>query len=150
MPLSLPNAGVIAAPVKHSATVSHQGSWVLATLVPGLRLAGYYQQLLGSLLLSLVLQGSLLASQVPHLCRSAATQMIQVTKSTAYNAIQLFVRAAWTLWDSPRGRRLRKKIEFEFFTLILGGGNGICLVLFWPGWGILAVTALVISLCCAR
>ncbi|KAH8809043.1 hypothetical protein F5884DRAFT_391591 [Xylogone sp. PMI_703] len=29
---------------------------------------------------------------------------------------------------------LRKKIAYEVWTTLLGGGNGLILVIFWPGW----------------
>lgn len=50
---------------------------------------------------------------------------------------------AWAAWDSRPGRRLRKKLEFELFVLILGCGNGFCLVVFWPGWVLIGLAYLV-------
>lgn len=41
------------------------------------------------------------------------------------------------IWETRSVRRLRKKLVFEFFTLILGFGNPLCLMLFWPGWWVL-------------
>lgn len=42
------------------------------------------------------------------------------------------------LWSFGRSWKalepLRKKLAFEFFTTILGSGNQLILVLFWPGW----------------
>jgi len=32
---------------------------------------------------------------------------------------------------------LRKKLWFEFMVFALGGGNGLILMLFWPGWIVL-------------
>ncbi|KAH9889610.1 hypothetical protein F4778DRAFT_384075 [Xylariomycetidae sp. FL2044] len=54
------------------------------------------------------------------------------------------VRAAW---NSQRTRRLRKKLEYEFFTLILGSvGNNLCLLLFWPGWYIIVLSGIVVRM----
>lgn len=50
---------------------------------------------------------------------------------------------AWAAWDSRPGRRLRRKLEFELFVLILGCGNGFCLVVFWPGWVLVGLAYLV-------
>lgn len=30
--------------------------------------------------------------------------------------------------------RLRHKLYFEVVVFVLGGGNGVFLLLFWPGW----------------
>jgi hypothetical protein len=50
---------------------------------------------------------------------------------------------------SKRIRKLRKKLVFEFMTLILGsGGNNMCLLLFWPGWWLIAIVVMAILLYC--
>ena len=47
--------------------------------------------------------------------------------------------ACGAVWNSRRIRRLRKRIEFEFFVLILSpSGNNLLLLLFWPGWLLIA------------
>lgn len=41
-------------------------------------------------------------------------------------------------WAAGKGWKalapLRKKLEYEFFVFVLGGGKGIILFVFWPGW----------------
>lgn len=53
-----------------------------------------------------------------------------------------------SIWDTPTTRRLRQKIVFEFMTFILGAGNNIFLVIFWPGSLLLGATALTIQWVC--
>lgn len=43
-------------------------------------------------------------------------------------------------WESPVVKRLRRRFFHEFATFILGGGNALILMLFWPGWWVLAGT----------
>ncbi|KAI0867306.1 hypothetical protein GGS24DRAFT_322422 [Hypoxylon argillaceum] len=148
MPLPLPAAtgAIIAAQTKHPATATRRESRGLAAPMSALRLTGHCRQLLSRVILSLLLQVSILASGLLHLSQSASIQTFHATIRTAHHSIRVSKQATWALWDGPHGRRLRKKIEFEFFTLILGsGGNNLCLVIFWPGWGVLAFTAFMFS-----
>ena len=43
-------------------------------------------------------------------------------------------RVAVGAWDAGSTRVLRKKLFYELAVFILGSGNGLILVLFWPGW----------------
>ncbi|KAI0529937.1 hypothetical protein GGR58DRAFT_518855 [Xylaria digitata] len=149
MSIFLPTGAIIAAPTNDPATISRAGARVFAIPVSTLRLAGYCQQLLSSALLSLLIQVSLWASILLGLGQSTFMKIFRATKTTAYRSGRLSRKAAWALWDSARMRQLRKKIEFEFFTLILGaGGSNLCLVIFWPGWGILGLAAFILSAWC--
>lgn len=67
-------------------------------------------------------------------CNIAALQTFLVTKELATMSVAALSKLAWGAWNSKQSRRLRKKLEFEFFVLILGSGNGIILMVFWPGW----------------
>ncbi|KAI3330775.1 hypothetical protein F4824DRAFT_323886 [Ustulina deusta] len=138
MSVSLPTGAVVAAPTKVPATLCRYGSRIVAILASALRLASHCQQLLSRVLLSLCLRAALLASGLLGLSQS----VVQTCQATT----RLSRQATWMLWDSTHTRRLRKKIEFEFFTLILGaGGNNLCLVIFWPGWGVLGLAVLALS-----
>jgi len=53
----------------------------------------------------------------------------------------------WSAWDSKPVRRLRKKVEFEFFVLLLGCGNTLFLMVFWPGWIPLGCLGWAVSKC---
>ncbi|KAF3767239.1 hypothetical protein M406DRAFT_20117, partial [Cryphonectria parasitica EP155] len=67
-------------------------------------------------------------------CNVAALQTFLVTRTIAMASVTALYKAAGSVWESKAARRLRKKLEFEFFVLILGCGNGFCLMIFWPGW----------------
>lgn len=67
-------------------------------------------------------------------CNVAALHTFLVIKEIATMSVTALSKIAWAAWNSKQGRRLRKKLEFEFFVLILGSGNGLILVVFWPGW----------------
>lgn len=41
-------------------------------------------------------------------------------------------RAVAVMWKATE--KGRERLFFEFMVFILGCGNGLCLVLFWPGW----------------
>lgn len=67
-------------------------------------------------------------------CNVLALQALLLTKTLIAQSAIALGRLAWSAWDSKQGRRLRKKLEFEFFVLILGCGNGFACMVFWPGW----------------
>lgn len=69
----------------------------------------------------------------------AALQIYLIAKDLAARTASVLGDVAWTAWNSGQGRRLRKKLEFEFFVLILGCGNSLCLAVFWPGWFIVGL-----------
>lgn len=144
MALSLPTAARSTATDarKNYATLSRQAPRPLTTLEPVLHFADHYQQLLSKALSPISHYGSRCALGSFGLMLSLLVRTIQVIGSLLYYSIHLSRQAVWALWDGKHGRRLRKKIEFEVFTLILGGGNNLCLVLFWPGWCILGFSGL--------
>lgn len=39
---------------------------------------------------------------------------------------------------------LRRRLFFEFMVFVLGGGNGLILLLLWPGWWIIGIILLVL------
>ncbi len=48
------------------------------------------------------------------------------------NLYWVSIKAFWYLWDVTE--RPRRKVAFEFAVFLLGGGNGLVLLAFWPGW----------------
>lgn len=72
----------------------------------------------------------------------AALQTYLVTRDLTMRSAAALSRVASTAWNSRPVRRLQKKVEFEFFVLILGCGNNFCLVVFWPGWILIAMVYL--------
>ncbi|KAI0508713.1 hypothetical protein F5B22DRAFT_389013 [Xylaria bambusicola] len=146
MSVSLPAGAIVAVPTKIPIDISPYGSRIFTTLMSALGLASYFQQIFGRVLWSLSLQVALLASGVLGFSLFVSMQTCQATGLVVYHAIKLFEQAIRRLWDSAQIRRLRKKIEFEFFTLILGaGGNNLCLIVFWPGWAIIGLAIFAFS-----
>lgn len=93
-----------------------------------LTLADHFFRINHALLTHLVFGGSV-----------AALQIYLTAKDLATRSASVLGEVVWTAWNSSQGRRLRKKLEFEFFVLILGCGNSLCLAVFWPGWFIIGL-----------
>lgn len=115
------------------------GSDVISNLGPLLSLALRFQQMLSTATLVLFIRtifaARLVATALFLTSRLAALQALIVSRTLTMTTASLTTRLCNTIWDSKRSRRLRKKLEFELFTLILGpGGNALLLLLFWPGW----------------
>lgn len=76
-------------------------------------------------------------------CNVLALQTLLLARAMIVKSAFALRTLARSAWDSKQGRRLRKKVEFEFFVLILGCGNGFALILFWPGWAFVGLAYLV-------
>lgn len=57
-------------------------------------------------------------------------------------------QAIWRTWTSKKVVALRDATFNSFATWILGSGNGLILMLFWPGWWCLAGTTCAIWIFC--
>jgi len=55
-------------------------------------------------------------------------------------AATMSTQVVYGTWESPVVKGLRRRIFHEFAMFILGGGNALILMLFWPGWWVLAGT----------
>jgi len=64
---------------------------------------------------------------------------LAISKSSLVRVTVAIARGAWLAWDSKAMRRLKGKLAFEFFTLMLTTGHHICVVLLWPGWWLFAI-----------
>ncbi|KAI1172650.1 hypothetical protein F4777DRAFT_494334 [Nemania sp. FL0916] len=148
MPLPLPTAtgAIIAVSDTNLAAVFGRVSQLFTTFLSVLHIARQYERLFSTALLSLLLQTSFLASGLLPMVQYAAVRAFQATGALVYHSTLLSRHVMRLLWNNTHAKRLRKKIEFEFFTLILGaGGNNLFLVIFWPGWGVLALGAMMLS-----
>ncbi|KAI1373309.1 hypothetical protein F4677DRAFT_448640 [Hypoxylon crocopeplum] len=127
---------IIAAPTRDPRGAIQQSSGVPIVLAPALVAIFQCQQLLGKVSLFLCLRAQWLALQILCAGQLVANQVYVSSGSFWYHAVAL----ARAVWRTRTIRHLRKKIEFEFFALMLGSsGNGLCLVLFWPGWWVLGL-----------
>jgi hypothetical protein len=74
--------------------------------------------------------------------RVFAFQAYMATKLGAFHAYIASAKALAQLYRSKTIRVLRKKLFFEFAVFILGGyGNGLFLLIFWPGWLVIGGTS---------
>ncbi|OAA46117.1 hypothetical protein NOR_02870 [Metarhizium rileyi] len=60
------------------------------------------------------------------------------TKFGAFHGFNMSAKALADFWDAKSTRMLRRKLFYEFAVFILGSGNPIILLLFWPGWLLVA------------
>jgi hypothetical protein len=83
---------------------------------------------------------------MPHLLRLPygnpilGVQPFLALRFLAVRMACLTMRLSWDIWNSKPIKQLKKKLVMEFFTLVLGpSGNAIVLLIFWPGWLVLAI-----------
>lgn len=131
---------ILAAPTTNPAAVAlPQSSDLISNLGPLLNLALQFHQTLSSATLVFFIRTYLTARLVGTALfltsRLAALQALIISRALTISTTSVARWIAWTIWNCKKCRRLRKKLEFEFFALVLGpGGNALFLVLFWPGW----------------
>ncbi|KAI1495429.1 hypothetical protein F5X99DRAFT_148188 [Biscogniauxia marginata] len=139
------------APTKEFAVVTQHSPKIITILGPAVELALRCQRFLTAFLLFFlripyVVWHCLFISQI------SIAQFFHIPPGWTLSAISaLHKRLGFVAWDKKRIRRLRKKLEFEFFTLILSsGGNYLFLVIFWPGWWILGIFGMILWKCACR
>lgn len=135
--MDLSRMDFIAAPTKDPRATIQQGSNVVATILnPVIVAALECQRLVGAAALFLCIRGRWLALHMLCTSQIVASQAY-VSSRFVWQHLRLIQRV---IWEARAVRRLRKKIAFEFITLMLGsGGNSLCLVIFWPGWWVLGL-----------
>lgn len=121
-------------------TTSQNAKPILALLSPAisnsLYLAAILQQLLSTTTIFLLFRTYLLSLFL--LQKSYHASQVLLIRSL-YASSLLCKTASWTskrgmraLWKTTEGTR--KKLFREFMIFILGGGNQLILIVFWPGW----------------
>ncbi|KAI0596783.1 hypothetical protein F4775DRAFT_278607 [Biscogniauxia sp. FL1348] len=143
--MGLPKIAIMASRSKEPAAATQQSSDIITVLGPAVELVLRGRQYLGATSILLLFQipyyvlGYLLASQI------VASQLILASIRLLSTISASLKRIGSAAWNAKSTRRFRKKLEFEFFTLILSsGGNCLCLMMFWPGWWILGITGLIL------
>ncbi|KAK3943228.1 hypothetical protein QBC46DRAFT_43349 [Diplogelasinospora grovesii] len=125
---------ILAAPTTDPSVALRQRSDLISVLGPLVGLAPQFRHLLTLITTFLFIHTYFAASIV-------ATALSQASLCVLFKTAGLTKRVSWTIWNAKATKRLRKKLEFEFFVLILGpGGNALCLMVFWPGWLIIGAT----------
>jgi hypothetical protein len=116
-------------------------STVQSVLAPAFANVIHIQRLLSSVSVSLLLHAWVAARLTMWAGRLCVVQAWLATSL----GLNLSGRAAAGAWSSHYMKAIRKRAERDFACFILGSGNGIFLMLFWPGWWILGGTALAVS-----
>lgn len=116
---------------------------------PIIEYASQCLQLLSSLLIFTAAKSRIIVAQLACSGFFVAQQTVMASRSVLANTAQLSQNATLAVWESSQVRRLRKKLELEFFTFILGCGNVLCVMMFWPGWWLLALAVIVTCYTCA-
>lgn len=105
-------------------------------LAPALAYLLHLQRLLRSVSVFLCLQAYLLASTTLYASAIVGRHTYWATRVGTTMSGQL----VYGTWDSGVVKALRRRVFDEFADFILGSGNTVILMLFWPGWWVLAGT----------
>ncbi|KAH8891793.1 hypothetical protein GQ53DRAFT_781547 [Thozetella sp. PMI_491] len=137
---------ILAASTSEPSVALRQRSDLLSIFGPLVRVAPRFQQAVSSAVYLAIVRSYLVASILTASLLVASkftiTNTLRLASFLAAHSLALAKFVSWKVWDSKSCRRLRKKVQFEFFVLILGpGGNALILMLFWPGW-IVAIAAI--------
>jgi hypothetical protein len=112
-------------------------------LTHSLYLATNFQRLLGTTALfvmfrayylsTILLRQSFYATQLLLLQSYYASALLS---KHVFSTTKQTLKAGWKV-----AKPLREKLFFEFMVFVLGGGNGMLLVIFWPGWIVVGCVA---------
>ncbi|KAG8673353.1 hypothetical protein FPOAC2_06796 [Fusarium poae] len=109
---------------------------------PSLQIALRFQSLVGSISIFLCLRVCYVASitfaSVLYASKTVTFKAFVAAKFSAFHSFNMSSQALASAWNSKKVQRLRNKIWYEFAVFVLGSGNLIFLMLFWPGWWVLA------------
>lgn len=114
-------------------------SEILHQLHPALACAFHIHRMLSSASVFLCLRAYVLASAAIYASRMAALQALLAARFSA----AISGKALGGVWDSYPGRALRKRVFNELAGFVLGSGNVVFVLVFWPGWWVLGGTTLV-------
>jgi hypothetical protein len=127
-------------------TTSQNTKPILALLSPALSsslyLAAILQQLLSTTTIFLLFRTYLLSlfllQQSYHASQVLLIRSLYASSLLCKNASWASKQGMRLLWKSTEG--IRRKLFREFMIFILGGGNQLILVVFWPGWILVGVS----------
>lgn len=124
-----------------------QHATIISQMSPTLAYIIHFQNIIGSFSVFLCWRAYLLASV--SLARAVwATRLLAFYAfvGTKLGALQ-GATAIVALWDMKMTRTLRDKLFHEFALFILGAGNGIFLLVLWPGWVVLGGAIFLWQMC---
>jgi hypothetical protein len=137
-------------------TTTHNTKPILTLLSPALTNSLYLvqvlQQLLSTTTLFLLFRTYFLSlfllQQLYHASQILLIHSIYASSIAAKNsswASKQGIRIVWT-----RSEGIRKKLFIEIMSFVLGGGNQLILVVFWPGWIVVGGGAWGIWMVCGK
>ena len=131
--------GILAASATEPSMSLRRKSDLVNTYVPELGYLLHCSNLIGSALLSLSLHMTFmtytLCTYLLHASRIVTVYTALAFRVFLRKSAESLRRNTSSVWKAKGFKRLRKRIEYELFTILVGpGGNTLCLVLFWPGW----------------
>jgi len=137
---------LLAASTSNPSVGLHPSPAAISSLGPLVNAAVQCQKFLSAAVILLSVRTYLVASVIGETLllasQLAGIRLWLVSRFIANTTLSATRRSLWALWNSKRCRRMRRKLEFEFFVLFLGpGGNTLCLLLFWPGWLVLGLAS---------
>lgn len=119
-------------------------STVQSLLAPTLAHAVHLHRIVSSVSVSLLLNAYLAASVTLWASRVC---VVHAWLATSFG-VNMSGKAAAVAWDCRYVRAMRKRAFEECAAFILGSGNVLIVMAFWPGWWILGGTALAVSQLC--
>jgi hypothetical protein len=121
---------------------THPRSDITRLIGPALQIALRFQSLVGSVSIFLCLRACYVASitfaSVLYASKTVTFKAFVAAKFSAFHGFNMSSQALASAWNSKKIQKLRNKLWYEFAVFILGSGNLIFLMLFWPGWWVLA------------
>lgn len=109
---------------------------ILSHITPAFTQLFRVQQLLRQMTIFMSLHAYVLASTTLHISKLVAINGYSATKFSAAISASLAVGT----WESKAVRLMRKRMFHELATFILGCGNPIFCMVFWPGWWLVGGT----------
>lgn len=131
-----------------SVPLQHHHATIISRLGPTLAYAVHFQNIIGSLSVFICWRAYLLASfslvRAYYATRFLAFHALVATKLGAFYGATASLSAAAALWNLKTTKMLRDKLFYEFAVFILGAGNGVFLLVLWPGWIVIGGTSFVL------
>lgn len=147
--MRLSKMALIAAPTKELDVSLRQRSDLIGLLSPTIDTVLRFQRVLGaiSLFRPCLLQTYYLTTRLLLAGQLLAWHALLVSRFMVLKTALLSQFAGHAAWNCKTMQRLRKKLEFEFFTFILGCGNFLFVAMLWPGWLVLGLAGIVAWQC---
>lgn len=113
-------------------------SALISRLAPAITFAARFHYLLSWLSSFLYIQTyfitRLAAVNAFYASRFLLVQAFIATKFGAWVSLNMSAKAIADVWEARSTQMLRRKFFYEFAVFVLGSGNAMILLLFWPGW----------------